>query len=103
MKKIVYDLKTIKKIFKGIENMPILHGKSFSYSVRDLVYKPDSIVEFYDRNHNFVGQDANSIGPHGKSDFWDIDEDGYIFSTDTPEVDFSVFEDRLYNVIVVRA
>ena len=103
MKKLVYDLKTIKKVFRGIENMPILQGKSFSYSVRDLFYNSDSIVEFYDRNHNFVGQSANSIGPYGLSDFWDYDEDGYIFSTDTPEVDFDVFEDRLYNVIVVRA
>ena len=83
--------------------MPILQGRSFSYSVRDKVYRPDSIVEFYDREHQFVGQDANSIGPHGNSDFWDYDDDGYIFSTDTPEVDFDVFEDRLYNVIVVRA
>ena len=33
----------------------------------------------------------------------DYDEDGRVFSMDTPEVDFSVFEDRLYNVIVVRA
>ena len=103
MKKLVYDLDTTKKMFGGIENMPILQGKSFSYSVRDLFYRPDSIVEFYDRKHNFLGQYANSIGPHGNSDFWDIDEDGYIFSTDTPKVDFDVFEDRLYNVIVVRA
>lgn len=103
MKKMVYDLKTIKKNFKGIENMPILQGKSFSFSVREKYYKPDSIIEFYDRKHNFLGQSANSIGPYGNSDFWDIDEDGYIFSTDTPEVDISVFEDRLYNVIVVRA
>ena len=101
--KLVYDLNTVKKYFGGLENMPILQGKSFSYSVRDLFYKPASIIEFYDRKHNFVGQDANSIGPYGKSDFWDIDEDGYIFSTDTPEVDFDVFEDRLYNVIVVRS
>lgn len=103
MKKMVYDLKTIKKNFKGIENMPILQGKSFSFSVREKYYKPDSIIEFYDRKHNFLGQSANSIGPYGNSDFWDIDEDGYIFSTDTPKVDFDVFEDRLYNVIVVRA
>lgn len=101
--KVVYDLDIIKKTFGGIENMPILQGKSFSYSVRERFYKPDSIVEFYDRNHNFLGQSANSIGPYGNSDFWDYDDDGYIFSTDTPEVDFSVFEDRLYNVIVVRA
>ena len=101
--KIVYDLDIIKKTFEGIENMPILQGKSFSYSVRDKYYRPDSIVEFYDRDHMFLGQDANSIGPHGKSDFWDVDEDGWVFSTDTPEVDFSVFEDRLYNVIVIRA
>lgn len=101
MKK-VYDLKTIKKEFKDIENMPILQGKSFSYSVRENYYT-DSIVEFYDRNHKYLGQSSNSIGPYGNSDFWDIDEDGYIFSTETPEVDFSVFEDRLYNVIVVRA
>ena len=103
MKKMVYDLTTIKNYFEGIENMPILQNKSFSYSVRETYYKPDTIVEFYDRNHKFVGQAANSIGPYGKSDFWDVDEDGYIFSTDTPEVDFDVLEDRLYNVIVVRA
>ena len=104
MKKLVYDLEFIKKEFGGIENMPILQNKSFSYSVRDLTYSSDSsIVEFYDRNHKFLGQDANSIGPYGNSDFWDYDEDGYIYSTDTPDVDFSVFEDRLYNVIVVRA
>ena len=102
MKK-VYDLKTIKNYFGSIENMPILQGKSFSFSVREKYYKPDSIVEFYDRKHNYLGQDANSIGPYGNSDFWDIDEDGYIFSTETPEVDVDVFEDRLYNVIVVRA
>ena len=101
--KVVYDLELIKKTFGGVENMPILQGKSFSYSVREKYYIPDSIVEFYDRKHMFLGQDANSIGPHGKSDFWDVDEDGWVFSTDTPEVDFSVFEDRLYNVIVVRA
>ena len=101
--KVVYDLKTIKKCFGSIENMPILQNKSFSFSVRDLSYRPDSIVEFYDRNHNFLGQDSNSIGPYGNSDFWEYDEDGYIFSTETPEVDFDVFEDRLYNVIVVRA
>ena len=101
--KVVYDLEIIQKNFEGIENMPILQGKSFSYSVRDKYYRPDSIIEFYDRDHMFLGQDANSIGPHGKSDFWDYDEDGYIFSTDTPEVDFDVLEDRLYNVIVVRA
>ena len=101
--KVVFDLDIIKENFKGIENMPILQGKSFSYSVRDLAYRPDSIVEFYDREHNFLGQDANSIGPHGLSDFWDVDEDGWVFSTETPEVDFEVFEDRLYNVIVVRA
>ena len=102
MKKLVYDLNFIKKEFNGIENMPILQNKSFSYSVRDFTYS-DSIVEFYDRNHRFLGQDSNSIGPHGNSDFWDIDDDGYIYSTDTPDVDFSVFEDRLYNVIVVHA
>ena len=101
--KLVYDLKTIKKYFKGIENMPILQNKSFSYSVRDLTYRSDSIVEFYDRKHKFLGQDSNSIGPYGNSDFWDYDEDGKVYSTDTPDVDFSVFEDRLYNVIVVRA
>lgn len=102
MKK-VYDLKTIKNYFEGVENMPILQNKSFSYSVREKYYKPDSIVEFYDRKHQFVGQDANSIGPHGKSDFWEYDENGNVYSTDTPDVDVSVFEDRLYNVIVVRA
>ena len=101
--KLVYDLAFIKKVFGGIENMPILQNKSFSYSVRDVAWKPDFIVEFYDRKHNFLGQDANTIGPHGNSDFWDYDEDGYIYSTDTPDVDFSVFEDRLYNVIVIRA
>ena len=83
--------------------MPILQNKSFSYSVREAYYMPDSIVEFYDRTHKFLGQAANSIGPYGKSDFWDVDEDGYVFSTDTPKVDFDVFEDRLYNVIVVRS
>ena len=103
MKKIVYSLEIIRKYFKSIKSMPILRGKSFSYSVRDLTYKSDSIVEFYDRKHRFLGQDSNSIGPYGNSDFWDVDEDGYIFSTDTPKVDFEVFEDRLYNVIVVRA
>ena len=102
MKKLVYDLEFIKKEFKGIENMPILQNKSFSYSVRDCS-SDSSIVEFYDRKHNFLGQDSNSIGPYGNSDFWDYDEDGRIYSTDTPDVDFSVFEDRLYNVIVVRA
>ena len=103
MNKMVYDLETIKNYFGGIENMPILQNKSFSYSVREKYYNPNSIIEYYDRKHNFLGQDANSIGPYGNSDFWDIDEDGWVFSTDTPEVDFSVFEDRLYNVIVVRA
>ena len=101
--KLVYDLSYIKKEFGSIENMPILQNKSFSYSVRDLSWSPNSIIEFYDRNHNFLGQAANSIGPYGISDFWDIDEDGCIYSTDTPDVDFSVFEDRLYNVIVVRS
>ena len=101
--KLVYDLQFIKKEFKDIKNMPVLQNKSFSYSVRDLTYKPDSIVEFYDRKHNFLGQDANSIGPYGNSDFWEYDEDGNVYSTDTPKVDYDVFEDRLYNVIVVRA
>ena len=101
--KVVYDLDIIKENFEGIENMPILQGRSFSYTEREKNYRPDSIVEFYDREHMFLGQSANSIGPYGKSDFWDVDEDGWVFSTDTPEVDFSVFEDRLYNVIVVRA
>ena len=73
MKK-VYDLETIKKYFGGIFSMPILQGKSFSYSVRDLSWRPDSIIEFYDRKHSFLGQSANSIGPYGKSDFWDYDE-----------------------------
>ena len=100
--KLVYDLTFIKKVFGGIENMPILQNKSFSYSVRDLTYS-DSIVECYDRKHKFLGQAANSIGPYGLSDYWDYDEDGYIYSTDTPDADLSVFEDRLYNVIVVRA
>lgn len=99
--KVVYDLDTIEKNFIGIENMPILQDKSFSYSVREKYYN-DSIVEFYDRNHTYLGQSSNSIGPYGKSDYWDIGEDGYVFSTDTPEVDFSVFVDNLYNVIVVR-
>ena len=103
MKKLVYDLRFIEKMFGGIENMPILQNKSFSYSTRDLNYRSDSIIEFYDRNHTFIGQAANSIGPYGNSDFWDIDEDGFIYSTDTPDVDFDVFEDRLYNVIVVRS
>ena len=103
MKKIVYDLTFLTKEFGGIENMPILQNKSYSYSVRDLNYRSDSIVEFYDRKHRFLGQDSNSIGPHGNSDFWEYDEDGGIYSTDTPNVDLSVFEDRLYNVIVVRA
>ena len=97
--KLVYDLTFIKKEFGGIENMPILQNKSFSYSVRD--YNSGSIIEFYDRKHKFLGQDANSIGPHGNSDFWDYDENGGIYSTDTPDVDFDVFEDILYNVIVV--
>ena len=101
--KMVYDLKFIENEFGDIFSMPILQNKSFSYSVRDLTYRSDSIVEFYDRNHNFLGQDSNSIGPHGNSDFWDYDENGGIYSTDTPDTDFSVFEDRLYNVIVVRA
>lgn len=101
--KVVYDLEIINKNFGGIENMPILQNKSFSYSVRETYYQPDSIVEFYDRNHKFMGQSANSIGPHGLSDYWDYDEDGKVYSTDTPVVDFDVFEDRLYNVIVVRA
>ena len=101
--KLVYDLAFIKKEFGSIENMPILQNKSFSYSVRDLTYRSDSIIEFYDRKHSFLGQDSNSIGPYGNSDFWDIDEDGCIYSTDTPKVDFDVFEDRLYNVIVVRS
>ena len=101
--KLVYDLAFIKKEFNGIENMPILQNKSFSYSVRDLTYSSNSIVEFYDRKHEYIGQDSNSIGPHGNSDFWDYDDEGCIYSTDTPDVDFSVFEDRLYNVIVVRA
>ena len=103
MKKLVYDLKVVTKEFGGIFSMPILQNKSFSYSVRDLTYSSNSIVEFYDRNHKFLGQDANSIGPYGNSDFWDYDEDGFIYSTDTPKVDFDVFEDRLYNVIVVRS
>lgn len=103
MKKMVYDFNFIRKNFGGIDNMPILQNKSYSYSVRDLTYKSNSIIEFYDRKHNFLGQAANSIGPYGNSDFWDIDEDGFIYSTDTPKVDFSVFEDRLYNVVVVRA
>ena len=103
MKKLVYDLKFIKKTFGGIENMPILQNKSFSYSVRDLSWSPNSIIEFYDRKHEYIGQDSNSIGPHGNSDFWDYDDEGCIYSTDTPDVDFSVFEDKLYNVIVVRA
>ena len=101
--KLVYDLAFIKKEFNDIENMPILQNKSYSYSVRDKNYKSDSVIEFYDRNHRFIGQAANSIGPYGNSDFWDYDENGDIYSTDTPDVDFSVFEDRLYNVIVVRA
>ena len=99
--KLVYDLAFIKKVFGGIENMPILQNKSFSYSVRD--YNSDSIIEFYDRKHKFLGQSANSIGPYGKSDFWDYDEDGFIYSTNTPKVDFDVFEDRMYNVIIVRS
>ena len=103
MKKLVYDLEFINKEFGGIENMPILQNKSFSYSVRDLSWKPNSIIEFYDRKHNFLGQDSNSIGPYGNSDFWDYDDEGFIYSTDTPKVDFDVFEDRLYNVIVVRS
>ena len=101
--KLVYDLKVVTKEFGGIENMPILQNKSFSYSVRDLTWSPNSIIEFYDRKHNFLGQDSNSIGPHGNSDYWTYDEEGRIYSTDTPDTDFSVFEDRLYNVIVVRA
>ena len=101
--KLVYDLAFIKKEFNDIENMPILQNKSFSYSVRDLTWSPNSIIEFYDRKHNFLGQDSNAIGPHGNSDFWDYDDEGCIYSTDTPDVDFSVFEDRLYNVIVVRS
>ena len=82
--------------------MPILQNKSFSYSVREKYYKNNSIVEFYDRNHKFLGQSSNSIGPYGHSDYWDIGEDGYVFSTTTPEVDFDVFVDNLYNVIVIR-
>ena len=103
MKKLVYDLEFIEKNFGGIENMPILQNKSYSYSVRDLSWNPDSIIEFYDRNHKFLGKAANSIGPYGNSDFWTYDEDGFVYSTDTPKVDFDVFEDRLYNVIVVRS
>ena len=102
MKKLVYDLKTVADCFGGIENMPILQNKSYSYSVREKFYKQNSIIEYYDRVHNYLGQSSNSIGPYGQSDFWDYDEDGYIFSTETPKVDFSVFEDKLYNVIVVR-
>ena len=101
--KMVYDLKFIEKEFGDIFSMPILQNKSFSYSVRDLSWNPNSIIEFYDRNHRFLGQDSNSIGPYGNSDYWDYDDDGCIYSTDTPDVDFDVFEDRLYNVVVVRA
>ena len=101
--KMVYDLKFIEKEFGDIFSMPILQNKSFSYSVRDLSWNPNSIIEFYDRNHRFLGQAANSIGPYGNSDYWDYDDDGCIYSTDTPDVDFDVFEDRLYNVVVVRA
>ena len=101
--KLVFDFEFIRKNFGGIENMPILQNKSYSYSVRDKNYKSDSIIEFYDRKHNFLGQAANSIGPYGLSDFWTYDDEGCIYSTDTPDTDFDVFEDRLYNVIVVRA
>ena len=102
--KIVYDLNLIKENFGEIQNMPILEGKSFSFSKREAeTFGKDSVVEFYDRNHKFLGQDANTIGPYGLSDYWDYDEDGNVFSTDTPEVDFDVFEDHIYNVIVVRS
>lgn len=102
-RKIVYDMDTIIKTFGCIENMPILEGKSFSFSKREAgSFGKNSVVEFYDRNHKFMGQDANSIGPYGLSDYWDYDEDGDVVSTDTPEVDFDVFEDHMYNVIVVR-
>ena len=101
--KMVYDLTFIEDHFGGVENMPLLQNKSYSYSVREKYYQPNSIIEYYDRNHNFLGQSSNSIGPYGKSDYWDYDEDGEVFSTETPKVDVSVFEDKLYNVIVVRA
>lgn len=56
-------------------------------------------------NGELLGIDANSIGPHGRSDFWDQeeDEDGNIitFST-TPEIDVSLFIDHCYNVVVVN-
>ena len=103
MKKLVYDLGFIKKEFNGIENMPILQNKSFSYSVRGLPYRSASTVEFYDRKHKFLGQDASCMGPYGDSDFWTYDDKGKVCPIDTPDVDFSVFEDRLFNVIVVRA
>ena len=99
----VYDLNIIKENFGEIWNMPILEGKSFSFSKREANSLGDnSVVEFYDRDHNYLGQDSNVIGPNGLSDYWDYDEDGNVFSTDTPDVEFDVFEDHVYDVIVVR-
>lgn len=55
-------------------------------------------------NGDFLGIDANSIGPHGRSDFWDQEEDDgnvITFST-TQEIDVSIFVDHCYNVVVIN-
>lgn len=51
--------------------------------------KFDSPTEYYE-DGKFIGNDTNSIGPYGTSDFWETDEDGNPYPT-TPEENMSIY------------
>ena len=99
MTKLVYDLKvvdadTLVSRFLG-DGIVSVSSRDWECSYNPL--KGDRA--FYDRGL-FIGDDANSIGLYGDSDFWEEDEDGCVYST-TPVEDVSIFLDGVYGVAVV--
>ena len=99
MKKMVYDLKVVDADTL-VSRFFVVGIVYVSASEVDCSYNPlKGDRAFYDRGV-FIGDDANSIGLYGDSDFWEEDEDGYVYST-TPVEDVSIFLDGFYGVAVV--
>jgi hypothetical protein len=94
--------KTIDRLYSSFKKKSLaFSSRNYQkYAVRDggTEYWVDDVL---------VGVETNSIGPYGTSDFWEeySDDDGNFYgygSTETPDVDVSMFVDGCYNLIVIR-
>lgn len=109
MAKVVIYFDELKNVEETIDRLYVSlrkHSLAFSsreyqkYDVRDggTEYWLDNVL---------VGVETNSIGPYGTSDFWEEydDENGNFIgygSTETPDVDVSMFVDGCHRCIVLR-